>query len=227
MSMTAGERMTSLDPDRILALSYIAARRRAAVEALWQLDAALGAVVAGSKESMISRIKLVWWRDALERLDRDPAPAEPVLQGVARDVLPAGVSGAELSAMEAAWTILLSPDPLTAEDLDTYAARGRLLFGLSARLLGASYADLERAGEGWALADLARHSGNDDDSTAALIAAKDRLSEADSSWPSALRPLGMLAMLARRDVERGPGLFEPQGSPGRMWRMLRHRLTGR
>lgn len=218
--------MTSLDPDRFLALSYVPARRRAAIEALWRLDAALGAVVAGSKDSMISRIKLVWWRDALERLDRDHAPAEPILQAVARDVLPVGVSGAELSAMEAAWTVLLSPDPLNAADLDAYAARGRLLFGLSARLLGVSDAGVERAGEGWALADLARHSGDDDDSGAALAAAKDRLSE-EQSWPSALRPLGMLAMLARRDVARGPGIFEPQGSPGRMWRMLRHRLTGR
>lgn len=218
--------MTSLDPDRFLALSYVPARRRAGIEALWQLDAAFGAVVAGSKESMISRIKLVWWRDALERLDRDPAPAEPILQAIARDVLPAGVSGTELSAMEAAWTVLLSPDPLTAADLDTYAARGRLLFGLSARLIDKAQTNVERAGEGWALADLARHSGDDDDSAAALAAAKDRLAE-DQSWPSVLRPLGMLAMLARRDIARGPGIFEPQGSPRRMWRMLRHRLTGR
>lgn len=225
--MTVGQIVTPLDPDRILALSYVPARRRAAVEALWQLDAALGAVIAGSKEPMISRIKLVWWRDALERLDRYPAPAEPVLQGVARHILPAGISGAELSAMEAAWTILLSPDPLSAADLEGYAARGRLLFGLSARLLGGNDAGVERAGEGWALADLARHSGDDDDGRAALAAAKDGLAGAEGRWPSALRPLGMLAMLARRDVESGPGVFEPRGSPARMLRMLRHRLTGR
>jgi len=37
----------------------------------------------------------------------------------------------------------------------------------------------------------------------------------------------MLAMLARRDVDRGPEDVEPQGSPARMARMLRHRITGR
>ncbi len=81
--------MMDLDPDRILALSYVPAKRRAAVGALWRLDSALGAALAGGREPMIARIKLAWWREALERLDREPAPAEPVLQEVAAHLLPA------------------------------------------------------------------------------------------------------------------------------------------
>ena len=46
-------------------------------------------------------------------------------------------------------------------------------------------------------------------------------------WPSALRPLGMIAALARRDCEPDRPRWEPHGAPGRMWRMLRHRLSGR
>src|SRR5687767_12959413 len=92
-----------LDPDRVLALSYVPAARRAAVGALWRLDAALGVVLSAGRESMISRIKLAWWRDSLERLDTERAPAEPVLQAVAEHVLPAGVTGAELAAMEEGW----------------------------------------------------------------------------------------------------------------------------
>src|SRR5687768_12527122 len=111
-----------LDPDRILALSYVPAKRRAAVGTLWRLDSALGAALAGGREPMISRIKLAWWREALEKLDREPAPAEPLLQAVAEQLLPAGVGGAELALMEEGWAILASPEALTPDELTAYAA---------------------------------------------------------------------------------------------------------
>jgi phytoene synthase len=217
--------MTSgLDPDRVLALSYIPAPRREAVEALWRLDAALGMVLAGGREPMISRIKLAWWREALERLDGERAPAEPVLQALASHVLPAGVTGTELAKMADGWEVLLAPEPLTQEELSLYArARGALVFAHSARLLGGEAP--VGAGEKWALVDLARHSGNAEDAGAAIAAA--RALPPLPRWPAKLRPLGMLATLAGRDLEPGRACWEPQGSPGRMLRMLRLRLTGR
>ena len=81
--------MAELRPDLTLALSYVPAARRPALEALFGLDAALGAALAGGREPMISRIKLAWWREALEKLDSRPAPGEPVLEAVAAHVLPA------------------------------------------------------------------------------------------------------------------------------------------
>lgn len=215
-----------LDPDRRLALAYVPARVRPAIDALWRLDVALGSVLATGREPMISRIRLAWWRESLEKLDREKAPAEPVLQALSANVLPTGVAGAELAGMEEGWAVLLSPDPLTGTDLSTYAsARGGLLFRLSARLLGGEAAMVEAGGAAWALADLARHSGNRTDAAASLGAAAS-LDERES-WPTHLRPLGMLAMLARRDSKRGLDSIEPQGAPARMLRMLRHRLTGR
>ncbi len=215
-----------LDADRALALTYVPASKRPAVGALWRLDAALGAVLAGGREPLISQIKLAWWRDSLEKLDAEKAPAEPVLQDVAQHVLPAGVSGATLSGLEEGWTLLLSQDPLTPDELDAYAAgRGALLFRHSAVVLGEPLSsEMERAGEAWALVDLARHS-NADDGQSAMEAAAGRLR--GLRWPSRLRPLGMLAALAARDVERGLGDMEPPGAPPRMLRMLRHRLTGK
>ena len=213
-----------LDPDRVLALSYVPARRRAAVEALWQLDAALGDVLAGGREPLISRIKLAWWRETLEKLDTARAPSEPVLQAVADRLLPAGLTGAQLSEMEAAWAVLLSPEQLAADELETYAhARGGLLFRFTARLLDQEpQRQVERGGEAWALIDLARRSAEESDAEAAVAAARARLER--HRWPSRLRPLGMLAALAARDTKRER--WEPQGAPGRMGRMLRHRLTG-
>lgn len=212
------------DPDRRLALAYVPALTRPALEALWRLDVTLGAVLATGREPMVTRIRLAWWRETLERLDREPAPPEPVLEGVARHLLPACVAGAELAAMEAGWTAIADPGRLPREALDAYAeARGATLFRLSARLLGGDDFDLVAAGELWALADLARRSADPADSAAALDSARGR--QGPKSWPKRLRPLGMLAVLAERDLKRAS--LGPQGAPGRMLRMLSHRLTGR
>jgi phytoene synthase len=216
----------ALDPDRNLALAYVPAGRRAALAALWALDSAFGRALAGGREKMIGRIKLAWWREALEALDRAAAPAEPVLRALQERVLPRGVGGADLARMEAGWAVLSSDAPLATADLDAHARlRGGLLFLYSARLLGADGKGLEQAGAAWALVDLARHSGNQADVEAALAAA--RLRPIPRRWALNLRPLGMLAALARRDLEAERIDREAPGAPGRMIRMLRIRLTGR
>lgn len=218
--------MTDLDADRRLALAYVPFGRRPAVEALWRLDVALGSVLATGREPMISRIRLAWWRESLERLDREPPPAVPLLQALARDVLPAGIGGAELAGMEAGWSRLLESGRLSAADLTEHAAsRGGRLFRLSAHLLGGEPDGVGGAGEAWALADLARRSADRADAAAALAAAA--AVPLPDCWAVPLRPLGMLALLARRDAARAECGFEARGAPPRMLRMLRHRLTGR
>lgn len=219
--------MTPLDHDRALALAYVPAARRPAVDALWRLDSTLSAVLSTGREPLISQIRLAWWREALEKLDREPPPAEPILRAASAALLPAGISGASLSEMEGGWALLLSPDPLGPDELATYAAkRGGLLFRYTAQLLGSELpAGGEAAGGAFALIDLARHSGSEVDAEAALAAARATLWP--KRWPSALRPLGMLAALARRDCEPDRPRWELHGAPGRMWLMFRHWLTGR
>jgi phytoene synthase len=212
-----------LDPDRTLALSYVPTHTRAAVEALWRLDVTFGGVLATGRDEMVSRIRLAWWREALEKLDHAPPPSEPVLEALARHVLPRGVRGAELAEMEQAWVRVLPSEPLTSDALSGYAAdRGGRLFRYSARLLGGCEDLAAPGGEAWAFVDLARHSGNAADAALALEAG--RRVAMPRAWPRPLRPLGMLAMLARRDLGRAE--WEPQGSPARMLLMLRHRFTG-
>lgn len=213
--------MTDLDPDRRLALVYAPARIRPALEALWRLDVTFAGILAAGRDPMVSRLRLAWWREALEALDGQAPPPEPLLQSLSAHVLPAGVSGAELAAMAEAWEILLSDQPLTADEQARYAAlRGGLLFDFSARLLGASDFPVAAPGALWALVDLARHSSGRDEARIAVAEPRGR-------WPRALRPLGMLAALARRDADRLGRPWERQGSPARMLRMIRHRLTGR
>jgi phytoene synthase len=214
-----------MNPDVSFALGSAPATLRPALAALWALDEAFGKVLATGREPMVSRIRLAWWREALERLDREPPPKEPVLQGVASQLIPAGLGGAELAGMEEGWLAILGDEPIEADALDLYAARrGGLLFTCAARLLGGDAPGIAAAGEGWALIDLARHSTEAHDIDAALAAARQR--RLPSRWPRALRPLGMLAVLADRDRRRTPLELEPPGAPPRIARMLRHRLTG-
>jgi phytoene synthase len=214
-----------MNPEVQLAIGSAGGPARAALHALWALDEALGRVLATGREPMVTRIRLAWWLEALERLDRQPPPTEPVLQGVASHLIPAGLKGAELAAMEEGWLAILGDEPIEQDALDLYAARrGGLLFTCAARLLGGSTPGIASAGEAWALTDLARHSTEAHDIAAALAAARQR--RLPARWPRALRPLGMLAVLAARDRRRPPGQLEPPGTAPRTARMLRHRLTG-
>ena len=190
------------------------ADRRPAVAALWALDEQFARIVASTHETVIGQMRLVWWRDALDALDDGPPPAQPLLQALSRDVLPAGVSGAEMAAMEEGWAALLPADDVSPEDRACHAAeRGERLFALTARLLGGVAP--EGAGAAWALVDLARAGDG-----AALAEA----TPARARWPRRVRPLGLLAALAARDI--AAGAVERQGSPARLLSILRHRLTG-
>ena len=214
-----------MNPDIAFALGSAPEPARSRMQALWSLDDALGRVLASGREAMVTRIRLAWWREALERLDREAPPKEPVLEGVAARLIPAGISGLELAQMEAGWLAVVGDQPISADELGTYAAnRGGLLFRLSALLLEQPATEVVAAGEAWALVDLARHSIESSDVAAALAAARER--PLPRRWSTKLRPLGMLAALAARDLDRGPESWEAPGIPPRIARMLRHRLTG-
>lgn len=198
--------------------------------ALFALDERLGGIVRLTTEPMIGLVRLAWWREALERLDHAPAPAEPLLRALAADVLPHGVTGAELSEIEDGWAALLGGEP-DGEALDSHAReRGGRLFLLAARLLatllpGPDAGPIAAAGAGWALADLAQRHTSPPVRAEARARARAALAAAPRRWPSALRPLGTLAALAKLDAgQDGP---RAQGSPRRVARMLAMRLFGR
>jgi phytoene synthase len=216
-------RVASDHPERDLALSYAVAGRAAAA-AIFALDDRLAAVVRAARDPLIGQMRLTWWHDALSALDDAPAPAEPLLQALAREALPCGVSGAALAPIAAGWEALLER-PLDAEAVARHGDRGRALFAALGQAIGAAGDPLDNAGAGWALADLSRHVT---DPGAAQIAAAQAAPLLDRAlaarWSRRGRALGALAHLARLDIER-PGI--KPGAPRRVLRMLRHRLTGR
>ncbi|MFC3580217.1 squalene/phytoene synthase family protein [Sphingomonas hylomeconis] len=224
-----GARGAAADPERALALSYARADVRAGVAALFALDDLLGRILRTTREPMIGQMRLTWWHEALGKLDAEDAPAEPVLQALARHVLPRGVSGTRLAGMIDAWEVLLDGEAPDAGVLDAFAQRGVILFGAAGTVLGAVPGDpVAPAGRGWALADLARHVSD------AAVAARARglaaapLEAATAvRWSRGARTLGALAHLARLDLAAPAGAPIRPAAPARVWRLLRHRLTGR
>jgi len=217
-----------LGADLGLALTYAPLRERAALAALFAIDRAMGDVVRTTKEPMLGPIRLAWWRERLEELDSGGiAPAEPRLFAVQRHLLPRGITGRDLADLEGGWLRLFEPFPWGIETSEAIWFRGNLLFGLGARVLGATDQRIQGAGGLWALVDAARHCS--DDASRALLLDQARTFAGGllgEKFGTALRPLTALAALAARDCRRGEP-FEREGTPARAASMLRHRFTGR
>ena len=217
-----------LGADIGLALTYVPPRNRGALAALFAIDRAMADVVRTTKEPMLGPIRLAWWREQLEALDENAgAPAEPRLQQAERELIPRGVTGRELAALESGWLRLFDPFPWTVQTSEAIWFRGNLLFGLGARIVGRSDERIQGAGGVWALIDVARHC-SDAESRTMLIEQARTFSRglAGARIPGPLRPLSMLAVVAIRDCRRGEP-FEREGTPARAAAMLRHRFSGR
>ena len=193
--------------DRDLIRLYWPVGLRPAFDALFGIDDAMADVVAKATDPTLAAIKLAWWRDRLEGLDQGQVPAEPRLQAASTELLPNGVSGADLAELEPGWATLLQPLP----DLKAIAGRGTRLFELAARLLGTP--DIEAdLGAQFAIADVGRR---------ALLKHPPLIAGQPARVKRRLRPITGLVVLARRP------LSEPEATPGRALALLRHRWTGR
>ncbi len=212
--------MTSPDPERALILAYAPPVGRAALAAALMLDDALAALLRTTREPAIGQIRLAWWREALERLDSAPPPAEPVLQAVAAS----GLSGSALTPIVNGWEVLIEAERLDAAALRRFAEGRGALFVVVGAAMGAGADPLAEAGQGWALADLARHLAPPDEAAEARNAAERLLDvAAKAHWSRNGRALGAMTHLARRDLAN----IRETAPISRISRLFWHRLTGR
>lgn len=193
-------------------LHHFPVRVRAGVAALWTIDEAMAAVVAGASQPALAAIKLAWWREALARLDHDPAPPEPRLRAVAEAVLPLGISGDDVSGIGQGWSALLDAGP----DPSAVATGGTILFELEARMLGIDEPLLREAGALAFISTAMRRKLGDFSSYRHDLLASFR----GRRVSRAARPITLAARLAARD------LAEAEGTPGRALALIAHRLTG-
>ena len=206
---------------------YIPRAERIRVADLFALDAALGNVVRTTREPMVGRIRLAWWRERLEEIDRGIVPAEPVLEATAQLVAETTLTGTLLAELVERWEPLLDDFPWEGETIGAVAGRGAFLFGLAEMILGTGQPELAAlAGSLWSLVDVARHCSDADSRDVLIEVAGGRLEGFSGTAEASVRPLTMLGLLARRDIERWPDI-EPEATPGRAWVMIAHKLTGK
>ncbi|GAA0741045.1 MULTISPECIES: squalene/phytoene synthase family protein [Sphingomonas] len=226
--MNASLNMPPEDPERVLILSYAPVTGRPALAALLALDEALAQLLRTTSQPAVGQLRLAWWREALAKLDTAPPPAEPVLRGLAAELLPRGVTGASLVPIVHGWEVLVEEEALDGLALARYGAGRGSLFVAAGTALGAAGDPLAQGGEGWALADLARHLGDGVEADAARSLAAPKLAEAlGQRWSRNARALGAMAHRARMDLDLPVDAPLPIGAPKRVARLLWHRLSGR
>ncbi|WP_145118877.1 hypothetical protein [uncultured Sphingomonas sp.] len=204
-------------PERALALGYAPAVTAPGVAAVFALDQTLARLTLGTRDPMVAQLRLTWWREALCALENPPVPSQPILQTLAA----ARADGERLAVAEDGWERLLGP--LDQDELMAFAAERSVIFAEAARLAGAAD-DVEAAGSGWSLADLAQTTADRDLADRAALLAMPLLRQAATQrWSPAGRFLGALVHVAAADLNRRR---EP-GSPSRVVRLAWHRLTGR
>jgi len=170
---------------------------------------------------------MAWWRERLEALDAGDAPAEPRLSAVQAELVPRGVSGEELSRLEDGWLPLLEPFPWGEAVADGLKLRGRILFGIGARVLGGNAGDAEAAGALWSLVDGARHCSDLHSRMVLLEQARAGIPELPKARPpKARRRLTGLAAMAAHDALRGPQPELPYFGAKRGMAALLHYMLG-
>ena len=171
---------------------------------------------------------MAWWRERLEEIGAggDP-PAEPRLRAVQMDLIPRGVAGQELSRLEDGWLPLLNAFPWRDDVANGLKLRGRLLFGIGARLLGGDPEDAEAAGALWSLVDGARHCSDVHSRMFLLEAGRVAIRELPAARPPRfLRRLTGLAAMAAHDVIRNRPLELPYFDAGRGMAAFLHYARG-
>ena len=207
-----------LGPAARLALAYAPARTRPLTLGLLALDQRLGDTIRSVREPVLAQIRLAWWREQLETPGGAADRGEPLLAALA----PWGEQRAALARLTDGWEEMIGEAPLDPAALAACAAARAAPWAVLAQLLGHDPHEALRAGQGWALADLAPRLSHPDERAAVLDLA------AAHDWrrprlPRDLRPLLVLHGLARRSRGQEP-LLDGGGS---MVAALRLGLLGR
>ncbi|MFL6762297.1 MAG: squalene/phytoene synthase family protein [Sphingomicrobium sp.] len=193
-----------LDSDREIALEQLPREIRPAFSALWNLDLAFADVVATSSDPRLGAIRLAWWRERIEELEASGAPpAEPRLVRVVSELLSRRIGAEELSQLEDAWLPLLEAFPWGERQAAGLKLRGRILFGVGARLLCGEPSVVNSAGELWSLVDGARHCSDAVSRKVLRGEARSLLERLPKAVPRNLRRLTVLGAIAARDLLTG------------------------
>ena len=178
-----------------LALSYAASSAREPTLGLLALDARLAGLLRKRGEPVLAQVRLAWWRDMLAAEPSRWPEGEPVLA-----LLRGWRDPAPLVALVNGWEALLS-ERLESAAITEFASGRAEAFEQLGRELACDPGPAAAAGRLWALGDLAAHLADPAERVSVVEMAADVPLHAE--LPRPLRPLAVLAGLARRSLARG------------------------
>ncbi|MDE2405510.1 MAG: hypothetical protein KGM17_12660 [Sphingomonadales bacterium] len=184
-----------LSPPQRLALAYAPRRAQPAWRALFALDARCAGFVRARREPMLAQIRLAWWRERLQEGPANWPRGEPLLAELAAW----GAALPVLAGLVDGWEALLAEGPLPPAAMTDFADGRAAAVDALARHLDSSAAAAGAAARLWALADLAAHLADPEERAAATAQARAAAAPA-TRLPRALRPLAVLATLARAEL---------------------------
>ena len=187
--------LDELPPPQRLALSYAPRLARSPTLALLALDVRLAALLRRGREPVLVQMRLAWWRETLAADPRSWPVGDPVLGLLRGWRRPTALGG-----LVDGWEGLLG-DSLDRAAIGAFAEGRGEAFAELARELGAEPAAATACGKLWALGDLAANLSEPGERAAAIGAAANL--PPCPQLPRALRPLAVLAGLARRSLTRG------------------------
>ena len=160
---------------------------------------------------MMTAAFLIWQSRAEKRSDLPPPPRMAINQGAAIAAIPPAPEADAKSKEEKRF------------DRADKNEDGKITLAELVEPRRKPFAKL--AGSLWSLVDVAKHCSNAESRFLLIDVARGRLGDFRGSADSSVRSLTMLGLLAKRDIERWPGI-EPEATPGRAWVLVRHKLTG-
>ena len=156
------EQVRRFDNDRFLCTLFAPPPEREALAALYAFNLEIARVRESVREPMLGRIRLQWWRDAVEAIFAGAPQREPVAEALAAAVDRFGLGREHLDRLiDAREFDLDDRPPATLDDLVRYAeGTGAPLVKLSAEVMGVrdagAMAAAEDLGTAWALTGLIR-----------------------------------------------------------------------
>jgi len=201
-----------------LALAYAPRAARLETWAVLALDMRLAGIVRSRREPIMAQLRLAWWRDTLRQPPESWPRGEPIL-----DALSDWGDPGRLATLPEGWEALLAEE-LSPDVIAEYAeSRGRAYGSLADELGAGEVEDATAAGRLWALADLAANLS--EGAERKLVVEYARAQPPPPRLPAALRPLTVLAGLARRAIgRRGAPLLD---GPGAALLAMRLGIAGR
>lgn len=187
--------LEELPPVQRLALAYAPRAAKRPTLGLLALDVRLANTLQRKAEPILAQMRLAWWRETLLK-ERAQWPRGDEVLGLLREWRDPGA----LAPLVDGWEILLAERLDDAAILEFAAGRGRAFAQLAAEL-GTDPQPARACGESWALGDLAANVGGPAEREAVIEVSR-RLPPC-AALPRSLRPLAVLAGLARRALRRG------------------------